>query len=515
MIFFGRDLPNTGCEILVKVGSRYADPNNDGHFLSWRDGQVIGGIKPMGFRTGNMYGFCLLLIKLPNVNYLDLGGKTQDEWGTWGRSNTLYEDLNHQKNVAGKHKWEFTETEDNKFKSKRRHSDYFIDVAQLLRLGHITVADVERIYDYSQKIILTLSGVMSIDEILMHEERDTREDPSKLEQHASITSGTHSIGNELDYDTVEDFEAAIGSQLSGDLTGEVNDEEVPFGTDTTFDTDTNTNLLKLTAQSGDEHTGGAYGNGARINFDAFNDINFNETTNGDLDDIEVSNLAFDIQGAGNIALNLVDGSDSGSWLVNRCLMKGDSGTRIGIASRDATAQNINIRNNICYDITDGTFGDGIAFFMFSGAAFTIYNNTCIACRRGINNEANSTLTALVVQNNLTQANTTDMEGSGWPSNTAKNITEDDSGPDAAYDDTDVNTNSVFLNYGSDDFRINVAGDSTNLAIVDDGEDLSGTFTDDVQGAGRRAAPFDIGASQRTPAATGLTVGTLTLMGVGK
>ena len=52
--------------------------------------------------------------------------------------------------------------------------------------------------------------------------------------------------------------------LTGNLTGEHANEETDISTIVIFDVDTATYILKLTAVSGAEHSGGAYGNGARI-----------------------------------------------------------------------------------------------------------------------------------------------------------------------------------------------------------------------------------------------------------
>jgi len=112
------------------------------------------------------------------------------------------------------------------------------------------------------------------------------------------------------------FEADIDTQLTGNLTGEHNAEETNTAAAITFDTDTNSYLLKLTAQSGDEHNGGAYGNGARISFGNGDGLVLDETTGGDLADVEISNLAF--SSANNmICLLLSDCGDSGGVLVNR------------------------------------------------------------------------------------------------------------------------------------------------------------------------------------------------------
>lgn len=81
---------------------------------------------------------------------------------------------------------------------------------------------------------------------------------------------------------------------------------------------------------------------------------------------------------------------------------------------------------------------------------------------------------------------------------AKNVSEDATSPDAAYQSKDVHTNSVFENYGSDDYRLDSGGDTTNLAILDDGDDLSGTFTDDIEGQTR--STWYIGASEIVGAA---------------
>jgi hypothetical protein len=86
----------------------------------------------------------------------------------------------------------------------------------------------------------------------------------------AITSGSYTIGAAADYATLNDFNAAIEAQLDGDLTALHLDEETSIASTIQFDTDTNSYLLKITAQSGAAHSGTfgadphAAGAGARV-----------------------------------------------------------------------------------------------------------------------------------------------------------------------------------------------------------------------------------------------------------
>jgi hypothetical protein len=508
MRFFGKNVSDTGCEILVKVGTRYNDPNSDGFYKSWRDGQIIH-VMPMGFSTEKYIGYCLLLINLPHVNYLDIGGRTQEGWNIRPGRATLWDKISSATNSDGKYKWDLiTGTEHSKTRQTR---DYFIDVEKLRIAGSLTLADKERVYNHDIKSVITLPAVLNIEEILCHEEVDIRKDQLMLLRHASITTGVYSIGAGLDYATVITFEAAIGAALTGNLTGEHADEETAFGTDTTFDTDTATYLLKLTAASGAEHSG-IY-DGARILFGTFNDLIFNETTGGHLADVEVSNIAFDVSGEANIALYFADCSDAGMVTANRNLIKGAATTRRGIFI-DYETPNATITNNIIYGIQDATQGQGIEFYWTTGA-LNIMNNTVKACRQGIHSDAGSSGAGQVIKNNLVQECTSVdyLTDASWPSGTAKNLSSDATSPDAAYQSIDLHTNTIFVNYATDSLRLDSAGDATNLAIVDDGDDLSGTFTDDIIGQTR--STWYIGASEIVAAAGGPHLGSLNLTGVGR
>lgn len=485
MKFFGHDVSDTGCEMLVKAGSRFADPANLGHAVSWRDGQIIE-VTPLGFHTGKQVGYCCALLKFPNINYSDIGGRWEEDWKKMPAIPTLWDKINLTANADGKYPWELIEG--TEFISVRKTRDWFIDFKGLENQKLITLGEREDVYNYDNKTILTIASTYNLEVLVKHEEVDSRLDPSKLLQHASITTGTHSIGSGLDYDTVTAFEAAIGAQLTGNLTGEHNTEETAIAAVVVFDTDTNAHLLKLTAQSGDEHNGGAYGNGARINYGTSNSISFDETNAGDLADIEISKLALECSGYGNYGIRLRDVGGGGSILVNRMLIAGDgSNTRRGIDVDYDCRTTTYVRNNIVYGIASGY--DGIRAYSYSGTSIYIDNNSVIKCAGdGFDCRTEPTVT---MRNNLAQ-------GCGVDYNVVAdthscNISEDATGPDAAYDNTDVHTNSVFKDYAADDYRLDSAGDATNLAIVDDGGDLSGTFTDDIEGQTR--STWYIGASE--------------------
>jgi len=515
MQFFGKTVSDTGCEILIKMKTRFPDPVHPGHESSWRDGQIIS-IMPLGFHTATFVGYCLLLIKLPNVNYLDIGGRTQAGWKILPATPTIWDKINHTANINGKYKWEVPKG--NPFNRVRKTRDYFIDLKKLENTGDITESEREQAYDHNTKTILTVASVMSINSILRHENTHTRLDPSWLLEHASITSGTHSIGSGLDYDTVTAFEAAIGATLTATLRGEHANEETAITTDVTFDFDTATYDFVLTAASGAEHNGGAYGNGARITFGAFDSFTFVEASGDTLNSVEVSKLALDITGSGNQGIIFNNGGDSGLWKINRMLIAGDADSANGLYLVEQSKNEL-ITNNTCYGIGNGAADAGIRLNVgFGSATRTLYNNTCIGNYDNfyIDTSGNDTL---VFKNNLAQGsgNSDYRDGGFGYGTTAKNISEDATSPDASYRSKDLHTNTVFNGYATDDYTIDKDGDSTNLAILDDGEDLSGTFTDDVNNAtGRRSAPFDIGASQRDPAAAGggPVAGSLSLMGVG-
>ena len=124
MKFFGREVSDKGCEMVIKVGSRFADPGDPYHFTSWRDGQIID-IMPLGFHTGTQMGYCCTLLKFPNIDYAAIGGKWQEDWQKMSAETTLWDKVHNAVNIDGKYEWEVLSPDE--FKSIRHHRDYFID----------------------------------------------------------------------------------------------------------------------------------------------------------------------------------------------------------------------------------------------------------------------------------------------------------------------------------------------------------------------------------------------------
>ena len=488
MKFFGRTVSDTGCELLIKGGSRFPNKVQQGDLTSWLDGQIVS-VRPLGYHTGQYIGYCRTLIKLPNVDYLRIGGRAEVNWKRKPdvKNPSLYDRLTHTLSIDNKYMWELPN--DTVFDTKRKTRDWLLDFKWMVQQGLLTIGERESIYDFNQKSIITLPAILNLEDILKHEDDWERLSSDKLLKHASITSGTYSIGDTLDYDDITDFESAIGAQMDGNLTGEHADEETTISSSVQFDTDTNSYLLKLTANTGAEHDGSAYGNGARINCATICRIYLNADGSDTLDDIEISNLAIDVSGYANEGItSRLAGNNGGGVLINRVLIKGDSDTNYGIYISNLNG-NVVVRNSICYGI-GGSSGRG-GFFVYSsqpGRIISFLNNTAISCYDGFRSEESSTSSTFTFTNNLAQDNTVDFAdaGAGFGT-TAKNISEDATSPDAAYRSKDLHTNSVFVNYANDNFKIDKNGDSTNLAIIDDGEDLSAIFTDDINhDAGRRS-----------------------------
>jgi hypothetical protein len=290
------------------------------------------------------------------------------------------------------------------------------------------------------------------------------------------------------YATLNAAEADMAATLTGNLTIQHMDEETSLSGSITFDLDTAGFLLKLTAFPGGlyglsdaRNDGAAYGSGARIVVGNGLNITYDEASAGTFDDLEISDLSFNASGNNSKPVVFTDGSDAGEWKIQRCLFKGSNIATNGINMAGSTVPNITVINNIIYEFTRAA-AKGIRLAN-TGASSVVYiaNNTVIGCTENFVQD-NATLSGTVTfKNNLLQAGVTadyrDDRTSGSTITTGGNIDEDGSSPDTQQD---VHTNSVFLNYGSDDYRLDSAGDATNLAIVDNGEDLSGTFTDDIQ-----------------------------------
>ena len=465
----------TGMEVVARVGDKFEGENKE---KGWMDGQIVD-IRPLGFYTGRFARQHFAVIELPNINYWDL--RNSKDW----------------KSTA-------TSTKELKkyLESENRKRDYFIDFRWLLDKGYITKDQYFDIYDRNKTHDQISLDFTNIEQLFSHE--DKKERLARLEdrrtwtlvkktisrfipiaQAQPISSGTFSIGAGLDYDTVTLFEADIAAQLTGNLTGEHADEETSISSVVTFDTDTNGFLLKLTAASGAEHNGGTYGNGARINFTTYDGIKFDETNDGDMDDIEISKLAIDNSGIGNSGIQLLDGAVNGNCLVNRLLIKSDTNDEWALRSYREMVH-LTVRNCIVYG---STLGIRISHY-YGNATTHYYNNTVIKCTTGIKQDETGLSGSLTVKNNLVQGCTNDFvdDGGGFGTH-AYNISEDATSPDAAYRNKEV----AFADEANDDFHLAASDTEAKNA----GENLytEGGFSDDIDGDTRPASNWDIGADE--------------------
>ena len=480
---------------VFKVGYKKLVPDLTERLKYWSDCQLVD-IRPSGFypaKSGKY--FCIIE---DGKDYWKVRGTTD-----WKSTQKSVYDLKKYLYVAdanGRYPWDSGYNE-NIVPARKR--DFFLDYKSLLDSKIINASQFDQIYDKSREGIIVLER--DITTLLTHEDAKTRLQSIYSDKTGTIaqngagsgTGGAFTIGAAGDYATITLFEADIAAQLTGNLTAEHLDEETAIAAVITFDTDTNTYLLKLTAAPGAEHNGGVYGNGARINYGAEGSLKFDETTDGHLANLEISKLALDISGNYNYGIQLSDCGATGS-LIKRMLIAGDGGAlnRDGIRVYAAGGTNLTIINNIIYGCQDGIYAQ-----QAGSTLRTIENNTVVKCfSEGMNitNELSSTIT---IKNNLCQGNLVDYAINNIDFSGA-NVSEDDTSPDAAYREKDLHTNSIFLDYDNNDYRLNSAGDATNLAIVDDGEDLSGTFTDDIQGQTRSV--WYIGASEIV-AAGGLSI----------
>ena len=465
---------------VCKIGTTHPEAPDTG----WRDGQIVNVYPSDTVFSQHMRKHFLIIED--GRDYWKVRGDT--EWKSTKPAFYEFKKMLSAADSNGKHRWEFGYDE----RTVVRKRDVFVDPKALLDAGLISAGFFADNYnkDYANEVLTLQQDPTTW---LLSENDHTRKTSLYSDVRGSVASGTYSIGSGLDYTDVSDFEADIAATLTGNLTGEINAEEISESTAITFDPDTDSYLLKLTAQSGDEHNGGAYGNGARISFTSYDLLKLSGTA---IDDVEISNIAFDVSGANNWAIRFDDGADTGNFLGNRLLVKGDADSNGGLYVYQ-NAINVDVRNCIVYGCSGGN-SIRIDTSQYVAVTWNIVNNTLIGGDSNIFQDdagPQHGSTTLNIKNNLCQdPQTADFvdDGAGFGT-TSKNVSEDATSPDTSYRSKDVHTNSVFQDYANDDFRLDSGGDSTNLQVLDDGDDLSGTFTDDIQGQTR--STWYIGASE--------------------
>jgi len=483
-------------EIAFKIGDckHLADPN---YLKSWLNGQPIEA-RWDGFPWQRMDRRHFTIIRTTDDFWQVRGGH---DWKVWNAQAKEFKKFFTVKDSIGKYPWEFGFLKDEELARTR---EWFLDYDELIAQKLIKKNKYDLWKNHDKE-----SGVINIDRSFFDLVKDEYKERNLLDalKNQGITSGTYTIGTDAaDYATVALFASDVtaGNQMDGNLTGEHQNEETAIAAGTYFDTDTNANLLKLTAVSGAEHTGGVYGNGARVAMGNSDLIGVNST---DVKDFEISKLALSASATNDKGFYLVKSGTGGAFTINRNLIFGSSSSKCCIHISRGAKTTVTVSNNICYDMGDADTEGGIIIGgVYVENVYNIYNNTIIGCYNGIQIYEHDGDPTMVAKNNLIQnsgnaAYSTNGSANGFDT-TGHNVTEDSTGPDAAYDDTDVHTNSVFEDYGNDDFRLDSGGDATNLQILDDGEDLSGTFTDDI--AGQTRSTWYIGASEIV-AAGGLSI----------
>ena len=206
-----------------------------------------------------------------------------------------------------------------------------------------------------------------------------------------------------------------------------------------------------------------------------------------VNDCRVSGLQAENTDTGNFD-EVVSFTGSGVFYFEKSILRCDGVTgsnrlALNIGSA-AVASTIRVYNNIIYGfITTGSVG---IFADYGSDLYHVYNNTVYGCTQGFLFADDSG--TLNLKNNIANGNTTDyVLGSYFGTIvSAKNISEDTSSPNSAYRSLAV----TFVNEAGKDFHLS----ASDTAAKDAGDDLSVTFTDDIDFT-TRSGTWDIGADE--------------------
>jgi hypothetical protein len=150
-----------------------------------------------------------------------------------------------------------------------------------------------------------------------------------------------------------------------------------------------------------------------------------------------------------------------------------------------------IYNNIIYDFK--AVAGNSHCIRTDNVSVSIFNNTMYNCEDGLHPIGHGG-TSVTAKNNLSYGNTglDYYTAGGGYTTTSKNISEDTSSPDTSYRSKTI----TFANAAGRDFHLA----STDTDAIDAGDDLSATFTDDIDGV-TRIVPWDIGADEYVATST--------------
>lgn len=432
-------------EILVKTLTRHRDILSEFYMKDWTAFDVVN-IMPDGFYSGNKHSGAKgmgIVLKVPG-------------------------DI-----PADYHRYEQTKFNDYLVKEYGR-SKYIIDLT--------TILTKQQLKDCFNHNLLVNPIAINQSYIDLFISRDQRTTLHPYDKSGSFDNETVDVGpnGHADANTWSEFESNVAISVGG-VIGDCDEDYV----DTTNFTITGTGcvsgkILTFTCSGAGRHSGVWTTSAMELNMVQGMIISDPYVT---IDGFQIS-----VSNIYTTGIDLNNSGANGSYIAKNCILKGvSSGGKYGIRLNNIGTGGL-IYNNILYDFTGDNLGDGISENTSNSPS--VYNNTVINCDgAGIRIE----YTAANIRNNLCQANATDYVITDVGGTISKNVSEDATSPDAAYRSKDVHTNSVFKNYGADDYRLDSGGDVTNLAILDDGDDLSGVFTDDIEGQTRDT--WYIGASE--------------------
>ena len=240
--------------IYVKAGDRekttsltYESSLRDGHVLEFRPDEEVG----------KMIGYTIIAIRVP-VDFWEVRGSTD-----WKSTQQTVLDLKKYTNatVDGLYRWEIPNITEPVVPPLR--CDWFIDFKWLLDNNHITQPQYDSIYNFNEKTPV-IDIPIDFTSFIFNEYDTTRLIAGI--QNMAWTAGTKTVGSSgADYTTwklaLDDLGTLTGNATILGLTaGEILSNDVIL---------INQNLagysITLGVTSGQEHNGGAYGNGARIN----------------------------------------------------------------------------------------------------------------------------------------------------------------------------------------------------------------------------------------------------------
>lgn len=190
--------------------------------------------------------------------------------------------------------------------------------------------------------------------------------------------------------------------------------------------------------------------------------------------------------------------NSGNVTIEKCKIYSggshtiDSGDG-AIEVKSVSSGTIIVRNNFIYDVVK----HGIYWGIEGGESMSIYNNTIVdAANTGIkievlNSDSGSTK---IMKNNISYSSATADYSIGPTITSATNLSSDTTSPESGLRSKSL----TFVNLAGKDYHL-VSGDT---AAIDAGTDLSGSFTDDIDGV-TRSGTWDVGADEYVSAGINL------------